>query len=100
MTARKRMKRLVRTRVAKTGESYTSALRHFRDQTPKERVMSQPQARPLSRCSFCGKFQDQVKKLIAGPGVFICDECVTLCVRIIGPAASDADHSPATDPTS
>jgi hypothetical protein len=35
------------------------------------------------RCSFCGKSQTQVKKLIAGPGVFICDECVELCLPII-----------------
>ncbi len=34
-------------------------------------------------CSFCGKRQDQVKKLIAGPGVYICDECVDLCGEII-----------------
>jgi ATP-dependent protease Clp ATPase subunit len=31
------------------------------------------------QCSFCGKRQDQVRKLIAGPGVFICDQCVALC---------------------
>jgi hypothetical protein len=35
------------------------------------------------RCSFCGKTQTEVKKLIAGPGVFICDECVALCLPII-----------------
>ena len=36
------------------------------------------------RCSFCGKLQEQVKKLIAGPrGVYICDECVSLCREII-----------------
>ncbi len=35
------------------------------------------------RCAFCGKTQDQVKRLIAGPGVYICDECVTLCNEII-----------------
>lgn len=35
------------------------------------------------RCSFCGKYQDQVKRIIAGPGVFICDECIELCDRII-----------------
>lgn len=35
------------------------------------------------KCSFCGKSQDQVKKLIAGPGVYICDECVELCNEII-----------------
>ncbi len=35
------------------------------------------------KCSFCGKSQEQVKKLIAGPGVYICDECVDLCTEII-----------------
>src|SRR5258708_10598356 len=37
----------------------------------------------LLRCSFCGKSQKQVKKLIAGPGVYICDECIELCNDII-----------------
>ena len=35
------------------------------------------------RCSFCGHYQSQVKKLIAGPGVYICDECTELCEEII-----------------
>ena len=35
------------------------------------------------RCSFCGKTQEQVEKLIAGPGVYICDECIELCMGII-----------------
>ncbi len=35
------------------------------------------------KCSFCNKIQDQVKKLIAGPGVYICDECIELCNEII-----------------
>ncbi len=35
------------------------------------------------KCSFCGKFQEQVRKLIAGPGVYICDECVELCNEIL-----------------
>lgn len=35
------------------------------------------------KCSFCGKHQDQVKRIIAGPGVYICDECVELCSEII-----------------
>src|SRR5574344_2619707 len=35
------------------------------------------------KCSFCGKTQDQVKKLIAGPEVYICDECVELCNEIL-----------------
>ncbi len=36
-----------------------------------------------SDCSFCGKSQDEVKKLIAGPTVYICDECIELCNDII-----------------
>ena len=35
------------------------------------------------RCSFCGKSQENVKKIVAGPGVYICDECVDLCTSII-----------------
>ena len=35
------------------------------------------------RCSFCNKTQDQVRKLIAGPNAFICDECVDICMEII-----------------
>ena len=35
------------------------------------------------RCSFCGKSKDQVNKLVAGPGVYICDHCVALCNEII-----------------
>ena len=35
------------------------------------------------RCSFCGKTQENVKKLVAGPGVYICNECVDLCTSII-----------------
>jgi ribosomal protein L37AE/L43A len=34
-------------------------------------------------CSFCGKRQDQVRKLVTGPGVWICDQCVALCVEIL-----------------
>ncbi len=41
------------------------------------------------RCSFCGKTQDEVDRLIAGPGVYICDECVELCVDIIDGAPQD-----------
>lgn len=37
----------------------------------------------LVRCSFCGKTQDQVKKIVAGPGVYICDECINLCHEIV-----------------
>ena len=44
-----------------------------------------PESPPL-RCSFCNKSQAQVRTLIAGPGVFICDECVDICVDILDPA--------------
>ena len=40
-------------------------------------------------CSFCGKSQHDVKKLIAGPAVMICDECVALCSKIIADEATD-----------
>ncbi|MCX8047370.1 MAG: AAA family ATPase, partial [Anoxybacillus gonensis] len=35
------------------------------------------------KCSFCGKTQEQVRKLVAGPGVYICDECIELCTEIV-----------------
>jgi len=41
------------------------------------------------KCSFCGKTQDQVKKLVAGPGVYICDECIELCNEIIEEELTD-----------
>ena len=40
------------------------------------------------RCTFCGKPHTEVGKLVAGPGVYICDECVNLCVEIIGQATN------------
>ena len=36
------------------------------------------------KCSFCGKTQDQVRKFVAGPGVYICDECIELCTGNCG----------------
>ena len=44
----------------------------------------------LVKCSFCGKSQKQVKKLIAGPGVYICDECIDLCNDIIEEELADS----------
>ncbi|WP_054692054.1 ATP-dependent Clp protease ATP-binding subunit ClpX [Syntrophomonas palmitatica] len=41
------------------------------------------------KCSFCGKTQEQVKKLVAGPGVYICDECIELCNEIIEEELAD-----------
>ena len=42
------------------------------------------------KCSFCGKTQEQVKRLVAGPGVYICDECIELCSEIIEEEFEDA----------
>ena len=47
------------------------------------RKSKQIQKASLPRCTFCGKQQNQVERLIAGPGVFICSECVDLCQQII-----------------
>jgi hypothetical protein len=44
-------------------------------------------------CSFCGKDQDHVRKLIAGPSVYICDECIDLCNDIIESEVTSADGS-------
>ena len=43
------------------------------------------------RCSFCGKPQSQVRRLVAGPGVYICDECVEMCMDIVSDAIKDAE---------
>jgi ATP-dependent Clp protease ATP-binding subunit ClpX len=46
----------------------------------------------LLKCSFCGKSQKQVKKLIAGPGVYVCDECIELCNEIIAEQFSTTEE--------
>nr|WP_231134156.1 ATP-dependent Clp protease ATP-binding subunit ClpX [Motilibacter deserti] len=46
----------------------------------------------MLKCSFCGKSQKQVKKLIAGPGVYICDECIDLCNEIIEEELSESSE--------
>jgi ATP-dependent Clp protease ATP-binding subunit ClpX len=64
---------------------------------PGRGVSGRERARPMAKfgesdllkCSFCGKSQKQVKKLIAGPGVYICDECIDLCNEIIEEELSD-----------
>ena len=56
-----------------------------------------PEAEPaltckrVYRCSFCGQSQEEVATLVAGPGVFICDECVQLCQAIIVRKATDRE---------
>jgi ATP-dependent Clp protease ATP-binding subunit ClpX len=51
----------------------------------------------LLKCSFCGKSQKQVKKLIAGPGVYICDECIDLCNEIIEEELSESPDTGLAD---
>ncbi|NLK67996.1 MAG: ATP-dependent Clp protease ATP-binding subunit ClpX [Clostridiaceae bacterium] len=52
--------------------------------------MSRYEEKKQLKCSFCGKTQDQVKRLVAGPGVYICDECIELCSEIIGEEFEEA----------
>ena len=49
----------------------------------RRRPASERKSTATLTCSFCGKRQRQVNKLIGGPGVYICNECVDLCVEII-----------------
>jgi ATP-dependent Clp protease ATP-binding subunit ClpX len=56
-------------------------MRYFR---AKRRSASNEVKRPETlRCSFCGKSQDAVRRLIAGPAVYICNECIDICNEII-----------------
>ncbi|HEY9708603.1 MAG TPA: ClpX C4-type zinc finger protein, partial [Oculatellaceae cyanobacterium] len=50
------------------------------------------------RCSFCGKSSEQVRKLIAGPGVYICDECVELCNEILDEELLTSSNDTAIQP--
>lgn len=56
--------------------------RTYPKETPEGEEKPKPSDNRL-KCSFCGKSQDQVTKLIAGPGVYICDQCVDLCNEIL-----------------
>jgi len=54
-------------------------------------MTTKPNERNIVRCDFCGKSQEQVQKIIAGPNAYICDECVDLCVTIVD---EDPQHTP------
>ncbi|MAN85226.1 MAG: ATP-dependent Clp protease ATP-binding subunit ClpX, partial [Gammaproteobacteria bacterium] len=56
--------------------------------------MSKETSTDKLNCSFCGKVQDEVKKLIAGPSVYICNECVDLCNDIIEEEIKNDEDSP------
>ena len=59
--------------------------------SPPWRVRAENEVKPMPknddkrsvRCSFCGKHQEQVSRIIAGPGAYICNECVQLCMSIL-----------------
>jgi len=50
---------------------------------PGSKSIGSPERRDPVVCSFCGQRQSQVRKLIAGPGIYICDQCVYLCEEIL-----------------
>ena len=57
----------------------------------EKRALRRKQAKPKPEpsCSFCGKTRSEVKTLVSGPDVSICDECVGLCVEIIAESAAE-----------
>ncbi len=85
MTTRKHLKRRARARAAQTGQPYASALRVIRREQQESPMSSTatPTQEVIASCSFCGKPDNQVTRIVAGPGVFICNECVDLCATII-----------------
>ena len=58
--------------------------------------MTEKNTKNILYCSFCGKSQHEVRKLIAGPSVFICDECVELCNDIIREEVAETEDSEET----
>lgn len=77
------------------GQSNNRAKQAERDKVIAERESKRLRKKlesslPLN-CSFCGKAQDDVKTLIAGPNTYICDECVDLCARMVRERRSNED---------
>jgi hypothetical protein len=67
-----------------------------RSSKPSEREHPRGQRTPVLRCSFCNKSQRDVRKLIAGPTVYICDECVDICRAIIAEDFSSPGNAAAS----
>lgn len=96
MTTKKHLKRRVRLRSAQTGEPYATALRSIRQHEKHRSSATATSARDgIASCSFCGKPDSKVHRLVAGPGVYICDECVDLCTAIIDDAARTSSEESA-----
>jgi hypothetical protein len=93
---------LVRARAAKTGESYAAALRHVRSRQKEETmpITEQTLSSEPVQCSFCGKSQHEVSKIVAGPGVYICNECVHLSNEIVAEEEAKPSTEEPTEPLS
>ena len=68
----------------------------FRTATESTLRLLARRIRNQSCCSFCGKLEDEVKKLVAGPNVYICDACVHVCNQLM--ADAEIPTTPATSP--
>jgi len=88
MTTKKHFKRHVRSRAAQTGEPYATALRRIRQEQGNRTSDLAPSTEDVATsCSFCGKPNTEVERLVAGPGVYICNECVELAGWVVEDAA-------------
>src|ERR1700731_4879898 len=86
-------------RMGSSTKSSRTGRRNGRTEVQGDEVARASEGNEQLLCSFCGKSQRQVKKLIAGPGVYICDECIDLCNEIIDeelttPSTLDLDNLP------
>jgi ribosomal protein L37AE/L43A len=89
MTTKKHLKRRVRSLAARTGDPYATALRTIRQQQENRMPATATSTENvIASCSFCGKPDTAVQRLVAGPGVYICNECVELSAAIIADAAN------------
>jgi ClpX C4-type zinc finger len=98
MTTRKHLKRRVRVRAAQTGQSYAAALgsiRREQEESPMSAAAGAAADDVIASCSFCGKPDRRVAKMVAGPGVFICNECVDLSATIIGESGATTSEESA-----
>ncbi len=62
--------------------------------TATENETTTQDSKPTIRCTFCQKPTNEVKKMVAGPGVYICNECVSLCVEIIAQESEESSALP------